>query len=92
MKRGRKPKSEFEDIPEEFRNAVEQGTEVEIKQKVAQVALANQELLNAKENDADLKSKVEEAKEAGAIYREGIKANKLKIKFAKAVLTSRGKT
>lgn len=83
-------KNPYEDVPEEWRESVESATTEEIKKKVAEVALAQAELMKAKKDDADLADRREQYKEAGAIYREGSKMNKCKIEYAKMVLDSRG--
>lgn len=83
-------KNPHEDVPEEWRDAVEAATTDDIKKKVAEVALAQAELMKAKKEDADLAEKKEQVKEASAIYREGSKLNKAKIEYAKMILDSRG--
>lgn len=56
---------------------------------VAKVALDQQALMKAKEEDQDLAEKKEAAKDAGAQYRDGTKGNKLRIAFAKRVMDDR---
>lgn len=87
----KQPKDEFEDLPGEFKEAIAGMDEAEIRDRIAKISLDNAALMEAKEQDDDLKIKKEIAKEAGAVYREGAKANKLKIKYARRVLGDKGK-
>lgn len=91
MARGRKKKEAFEDLDQEFKAAIDAASDSEIRNKVSTVAFEQQALMSAKEDDQDLKEKVEAAKEAGAIYKDGTKSNLLKIKYARTVLKLRGK-
>ncbi len=83
-------KEPFAAVPEEFKSAAEAMSRDDIKKKVAEIALNHVELMKAKKDDGDLMEKRETFKEAGAIYREGSKANKLKIEYLKAMLDSKG--
>jgi len=94
MPRGRKPgppKDKFEDLDDDYKSAVAGMDEVAIRERIAKVSLDQASLMEAKELDADLKLKKEVSKEAGAIYREGTKMNKLRIEFARRVLGDKGK-
>ncbi len=84
------PKDPFADLTPEFRDAVTDSTREEIENRIAEVALADVELRTMKEDDQDLAEKAEAHKEAGAVYRDGFKSNKLKIKFMKQVLDDKG--
>lgn len=88
---GRPKKNEFEDLDQDYTNELANLTSEELKGKVAEIALELQALMEAKDNDEDLKQAVEVAKEAGAVYREGAKGAKVRIKFIKRLLESRGK-
>lgn len=90
-KTGGTKKDPFEALPEEFKDSVLQGSEDSIREKLADVALAQQELLEAQENDTDYQSAKETAQAAGEVYRDGKKSNSLKIKYMRQVLQSRGK-
>lgn len=91
MPRGRTKKEAFEDLDSEFKDTVAAMSEEDIRNKLAQVSLNHVELMKAKKDDQDLESKKEAVKEAGAIYREGSKMNKLRIEFCHRVLGDRGK-
>ena len=86
----RPKKDKWADLPEEFAEEVQGETEGGIRLRIAQVALNQAELMAAKADDDDLKSAKLAASDAGAIYSEGTKLNKLKIEFCKQVLDSRG--
>lgn len=90
MARVAKDKDPFESIPEEFKDAVAGMSVDEIKQRIAQVALDQVELMKAKKEDQDLFEKKEAYKEAGALYREGTKLNKTKIEYCKMMIDSKG--
>ena len=90
-KRGRKAKGKFDDLPTDFQDAVASMNEVEIRSRISEVSLNQAALEEAKAADQHLKECQEQAAMAGAVYREGGKANKLKIQFCRQVLTDRGK-
>ena len=83
-------KDRFADLDDDFKDAILQGSEVEVRQAASKVALDQEELMAAKEEDQDLKEKMSAASTASAVYREGKKANKLRIKYIRSVLQSRG--
>jgi hypothetical protein len=56
---------------------------------VAKVAMDQAELMKAKEDDQDLAEKKTVAREAGAVYREGTRANKARIGLAKRIMEDR---
>lgn len=88
----KKNKDPWAALPNEFRDAMEQGSVEELRSKLADIALANQELLDAQAEDVDLQQAKEAAKIAGEVYSQGFKENKLKVKFIQRVLASRGAT
>ena len=90
MPKFKAPKDPFADLPEEFRDAIDRADRDGIRKLIAQVALDQVELMDAQTKDMDYQSAKETAREAGAIYRDGTKANKLKIKYAKLVLEGKG--
>ena len=81
----------FEALEEEWKDKVSGSSPEEIKSEVAKVALAQAELMAAKELDEDLAGKKELYSEAGAVYRDGSKVNKEKIKYMRQVLGDKGK-
>jgi hypothetical protein len=85
MPRGKYPrkKDKFADIPEEFKDAVAGMNEAEVRDRIAQVSLDNAALQAAKALDMDYKAARDQARVAGAVYRDGAKANKLKIEFCR---------
>lgn len=86
----RKKKDKFEDLPPEFVDSVNSMSTEEIRDRVATIALQQAELMAARDLDEDLQMAKVTAREAGAVYREGTKMNKVKIEFCKHVLGARG--
>lgn len=84
-------KDPFDALDPEYKDSIEAMTVEEIRDRIASVSLAQVELMEARDTDEDYQRAKEEAREAGAVYREGTKANRLKIEFAKRVLQDRGK-
>jgi hypothetical protein len=91
MPRFAKEKNPYSDLPEEFKDAIESGSDDELRRKVAEVAFAEQENQRMKADDADLAEKKAAAKMAGEQYSDATKMNRLKIKYAHSVLEARGK-
>jgi hypothetical protein len=91
MTRGRKKKNPFDDLSNEFKDAVAGSTPEQIKQRIAQVAMDDQSLREARDEDQQLAEAKEAAKQAGEVYRDGAKMNRLKIRWCKEVLESKGK-
>lgn len=89
--RFKKPKKgKFDDLPSDFKDAVAQSSPEEINKRIAEIAKASEELAKAQDDDQDYQEKKEALKEAGAVYREGKKANRLKIQYAIQVLGDKG--
>ena len=87
-----RPKKDiFEDLPKEFKEAVAGMDEASIRDQITKTSLNQAALMEAKDADGDLATKKEEAKLAGAIYREGTKANKVKVAWCRQVLADKGK-
>lgn len=86
-----KKKDKFADLDQDFKDVANALKEPEIRDRIAKVSLDQAALLDAKEKDYDLKEKKEQAKEAGAVYREGTKANKLRIEYYRILLDGQGK-
>ncbi len=90
MARLPKKKDEFADLDSDFKDAVAGESPEDIRKRIAQVALNELENQRLKKEDTDLETKKEEFKEAGAVYREASKANKLRLKFMRRVLKDKG--
>jgi hypothetical protein len=84
-------KDPFEALPEEFRALVDDGTEEECRAAASKTALDQAELMSLKEDDQDLAEKLTASSMAGEVYRDGTKLNKLKIKYIRQTLKSRGR-
>lgn len=84
-------KNKFDDLDEEFKDAVAAMTEAQLRLKICEISLNQMEIEAAKKNDEDLKAAVEAAKTAGASYKEATKMNKLRAKFCRRVLADQGK-
>ncbi len=84
-------KDPFDALEEEWKDAIARMEESGIRDRIATTALDQATLMGAKDTDIDFQKARETAKEAGAVYRDGTKINKLKIAFAKRVLEDRGK-
>jgi hypothetical protein len=90
MAKMKKEKDQFDDLDDDWKSSVQSMDAVEIKKKVAEIALEHSRLLRAKRDDEDLKTKREEYKTASAIYRENAKMSKVRIEFLRSVLESKG--
>jgi hypothetical protein len=75
-----------EDWKDKFASA---GTE-DLNLEIAKVAKDQEALEKTQDEDQDLASAKEQAKEAGAVYRDGKKANRAKIQWLVQVLGDRG--
>lgn len=89
-KKGRPAKDPFEFVAPEFKDFVNSASDEDVKKKIAEVAMNQAALMEAKEADEDLKEKKAVATEAGRVYTEGTKANKQSIAYARALLGARG--
>lgn len=85
------PKDPFAELDTEWKDAVAQSNDDDIKKRVAEIALELEKLRAAKKLDTDYISKVNEAKEAGRVYKEGEKGARLRIQYARSILEARGK-
>lgn len=83
-------KDPFANLDSDFKDAILQGEEAAVRAAASKVALDQEELMSAKADDEDLKQAMAAASVASAVYREGTKMNKLRIKFIRSVLKSRG--
>lgn len=90
MRQFKKKKSQFADLPEEFKDSVSSMNPIQVREEIAKVALAEEEMQRAKKADGDLAEKQEVLKYAMEPYRAGTKMNRLKIQFLRQVLSDRG--
>lgn len=90
MAKDKAEKDPFALVPEEFKEAVVGMNVDEINARIAQVAKDQVDLMKAKKEDQDLEEKKNIFREAGAVYREGSKLNRVKIEYCKAMLESKG--
>jgi len=84
-------KDPYKNLPDEFKENVDSMDEVEIRKTVSKVALDQAELMLLEKADQHLAEAKFAAKEAGATYKEGTKANKLKISYCRSILENKGK-
>lgn len=83
-------KNKFDDLPQDWKDALESSSLDELKSKVAEVAKT--EFLNQSEMkaDQDLNEKKELVKVASAGYREVTKLNKLKLSYLTQMMADKG--
>lgn len=63
-----------------------------LKERSLGITKQSLELEHARSEDQDLKSKQEQAREAGKVYREGLTAARLKQKLIVEILSERGQS
>jgi hypothetical protein len=92
MPRPKLPKNNdpFKDLPPEFKDAIAASSPEEIRKRICEVALNEEENQRLKAEDQDLAEKKEAAKLAGEQYSDGTKSNRLKIKFMRRCLEDKG--
>lgn len=93
MARGRKAKAKdpFELVPSDFKEGIESAKDEEIRARIAETAMNDAALSEAKKKDQDLKDMREKVKYANEPYSTGAKANKQRIAYARLILEARGK-
>lgn len=89
--RTRKNKDPFAELDPDFKNAVESMSEVELRHKIAEVAMNEADNKRLEKEDQDLAEKKELVKSAAEQYRSATKANVLRIGYCKSILEARGK-
>lgn len=89
-KRGRKPKSEYDDLPAEFKDEIAACSLDTLKGKLAELVKTEEANTAAKAADEDLNSLKEKLKVASEPYNEITKTNKLKLKYMISVLADKG--
>ena len=83
-------KNPFEDLPADFKDAMEASSEAELKQTLASIATNEEINLSAQKADEDLKNLREQVTNASRGYREATKMNKMKTKFIRRILADKG--
>jgi Fe-S cluster assembly scaffold protein SufB len=91
MGKGRTKKEPFADLPDEWKDAIQQGKPEEIEKEIARLGIGEEENKKLKTEDEDLARCREEVKVAGEQYRAATKGYRLRMKFIMQVLESRGK-
>lgn len=91
MGRPKKQKDPYEGLSTDWRASVEGGKSEDINTKLAEAALEFRQIEQDKAADPDYTQARERVKIAGEPYKLRSKIVKLKCKFAKNVLESRGK-
>lgn len=86
-----KKKGKFDDLDSDYKTTIENMKDEEIRAKVAEISLENEQVQAAKALDFDLKEKAAAFQEAGKVYRESAKGAKLRIQYALSILEARGK-
>lgn len=86
-----KKKDPFADLDQDFKESAERMAEAELRDKLAQTALNQEALDDAKTKDTDYLAKKDAFSTAGAVYREGKKGNKLRTKYLRLMLDAKGK-
>lgn len=90
-KKSSTPKDPFEDLDKEFRDKIPELDEPQIRDIIATVSLNEVHNQMNKANDQDLTDKKEAAKFAAEQYTKATKMNKLRLKYARQVLSDKGK-
>ena len=91
MGRPKKMKDPYAGLSTDWRASIEGGSAEEIQKKLSETALEQQQILDDIAKDSDYNDAKARLKIAGEGYRERRKIVKLKLKFTKRVLESRGK-
>jgi hypothetical protein len=90
MPKGRPKKDKFADLDGVFKDEVANMSTEDIRFKISEVAL-NQEAMNrAMEDDQDLQEKKEQYSLASEPYREAKKRTQLSIQWCRQVLSDKG--
>lgn len=91
MGRGRPKKNKFDDLDSSFKDGAAAMSEEQIHATLVTVSLNHAALMAAKADDEALKEAKGRASEAGAVYRDGSKQNRLKTDYLRQILGDRGK-
>jgi hypothetical protein len=76
-----KPKDPFAALSPEFKDAIRGMSSAEIRERVAQIAIDQANLMKAKKTDKDLAERKLEAEKVGEKYKDGSQLNGLKLKL-----------
>lgn len=88
--KGAKNKVAFDDLSDEFKSAIVGSSREQIKNRIAEIAMAEAENITTKAADQDLADKKEQVKLAAEGYVTKTKEHKLKIAYAMQVLNDKG--
>lgn len=91
MGRPRKNRSPFEELDQDFKESVDSMSDEDVRKKLSEVAIHEHQNLEAKKQDQDLAQKKVLAQEAGEIYKEATKFNRLRTRYCYQILEQRGK-
>ena len=91
MPKGFKKKNMWEDLPQEFKDQIDNSDEAACRKTLSEVGIAQELLLQAKKADQQLAEAQEAFKSAGAGYRDGTKANRLKTRYVVERMKAMGK-
>lgn len=83
MARGFKKKGKFDDLDTDFKTTIENMRDEEIRARIAEVVLAQRELMAAKKLDKDLLEKQAAVKQLSEKYRKASSLNDFRIEYAK---------
>lgn len=88
--KGSKNKVAFDDLSEEFKTAIAQSSREEVKNRIAEIAMAESNNQTMKAADQDLADKKEQVKLAAEGYVGKTKDHKLKIAYMMQVIGDKG--
>lgn len=87
MKKEKKDK--FADLDEEFKSNVESMDDDALRQEIAKNAIQEMQNQQMKKDDIHLAEMKAQFDEAGEVYKEATKGNKLRMAFANSILEAR---
>lgn len=79
----RSKKGKFDDLDTDFKTTIDNMREEEIKLRIAEIILAQRELMSKKKEDKDLQEKQALVKKLSEKYRKASELNGFRIEFAK---------
>lgn len=85
MARGfrRSKKGKYDDLDTDFKSTADSLREEELRLRIAEIVLAQRELMSKKKEDKDLQEKQAAVKKLSAKYRKASELNGFRIEFAK---------